>query len=277
MTYMFPFPQGTRITQPYGVDWSGLNPSGVHGGIDYGVSVGTPIRAACSGKIVISRFFPDFNNPWLYGPVGGLIIGLDEGHANPFFGYGHTSYSYYDEGDYVTKGDIIGLSGDTSSLKLAPHCHVDYLPPWWNVNNGAYGFEDPLTMFDEYYQKPVIIISPPQPVKDEYDMASLADLEQAIRNVLSEPPILDKIALAILKRECDLIDPTGKTQAVTGKTTLAKKINWAAYNNASQLVRLDGLELAVSELHEVVGKLVPAGDHAGTAPAPVAPQPVEVF
>ena len=108
-------------------------------------------------------------------------------------------------------------------------------------------------------------------------MASIQDLEQAIRNVLSEPPILDKIALAILKRECDLVDPSGKTQNVTGKTTLAKKINWAAYNNASQLVRLDGLELAVSELHEVVGKLVPTGDHAGTAPAPAAPQPAEVF
>lgn len=277
MTYMFPFPQGTRITQPYGVDWSGLNPSGAHGGIDYGVQVGTPIRAACSGKIVISRFFHNFNNPWLYGPVGGLIIGLDEGQGKPFFGYGHTSYSYFDEGTYVTIGDIIGLSGKSSSLNLAPHTHVDYLPDQWNVNNGAYGFEDPLTIFDEYYKPDVIVIKPPEPVKDEYDMASLADLETAIRNVLSEPPILDKIALAILKRECDLVDPTGKTQNVTGKTTLAKKINWAAYNNATQLVRLDNLELAVSELHEVTGKLAPAGDHAGAVQPPAAPQTVEVF
>lgn len=51
-----------------------------------------------------------------------------------------------------------------------------------------------------------------------------------LREANADPGVLDAQALAVLKRDCDQIDPTTKTKNVTGTTTLAKKINWLAFN-----------------------------------------------
>ena len=105
-------------------------------------------------------------------------------------------------------------------------------------------------------------------VKDEFDMASIDDLVA----VITRPDVLDAIALAILHRECALIDPTGKTQeTVTQTTTLGKKVNWAAYNNARLLDTVTSIESGLQELHTVVNQLLPDGAHALPAAPSVVP------
>lgn len=60
-------------------------------------------------------------------------------------------------------------------------------------------------------------------------------MKQAVRETLAEPAVLDTLALAVLKRDCNLVDPTGRTGDITGTTSLAKKINWMAHNDAQLL------------------------------------------
>lgn len=83
-------------------------------------------------------------------------------------------------------------------------------------------------------------------------MATREDLKAAYREVLSEPAVLDRIALAILKRDCYLVDPSGKTFNIVGTTNLAKKINFMAHNDAQQLA----LTAAIGEGVEAVQALL---------------------
>ena len=44
MTYVWPWPKGTRISQEFGTHPGGVNPTGGHTGIDGVLPVGTPLR-----------------------------------------------------------------------------------------------------------------------------------------------------------------------------------------------------------------------------------------
>jgi len=80
-------------------------------GTDYRAKVGTEIRAANDGHIVVSRdlFY-----------TGGTVT-IDHG-LNIFTVYGHLSKMLVKEGDYVKKGDIIALSGKSGRV-TGPHLH----------------------------------------------------------------------------------------------------------------------------------------------------------
>jgi len=89
-------------------------------------------------------------------------------------------------------------------------------------------------------------------------------IRDSVRSVVSEAAVLDRIALAVLKRDCDLIDPTAKTKNVTGTTTLARMVNWRAYNfeearqdNASLRGEVEALGKEVAAL---VKLLTPAAE-----------------
>lgn len=98
--------------------------------------------------------------------------------------------------------------------------------------------------------------------KDWFDMATEADLERVVEKVLTKPAVMDKLALHLLKRDCYLVDPTGKTFKIVGTTNLATKINYMAHNDAeilgavkhlgSQLVIIgEALDIHVEEMREV--------------------------
>jgi murein DD-endopeptidase MepM/ murein hydrolase activator NlpD len=82
-----------------------------HLGTDFRAAVGTPIRAANSGKIIASRdlFY-----------TGGTII-IDHG-LEIFTIYAHLSELMVNEGDRVLKGQVIGLAGATGRV-TGPHLH----------------------------------------------------------------------------------------------------------------------------------------------------------
>lgn len=82
-----------------------------HLGTDYRAAVGTPIRAANRGKVVISRDF-------FY--TGNTVI-IDHG-LGIFTTYGHLSKRNVQEGEIVPEGTIIGEAGATGRV-TGPHLH----------------------------------------------------------------------------------------------------------------------------------------------------------
>jgi hypothetical protein len=139
-------PQGGKYATAYlgnYVHWSGNSrvPSkeggGSHLGIDIVGEIGTPVYAVANGvarKVShgttgfgnhIMIFHPDF--PDFYD---------SEKKTDYFSSYSHLSKTLVNEGDYVKKGDKIGLVGN-SGISTAPHLHFQIdatsspYKPWW--------------------------------------------------------------------------------------------------------------------------------------------------
>lgn len=132
----------------------------------------------------------------------------------------------------------------------------------------------------------IVVLAPPAAIKPkEWDeMASKEDFKAAIREVLAEPAILDRIALAVLKRPCYLVDPTGKSGTIVGTTTLAKKINWMAHNDAQQLQAIvatnqgvEGIAVLLEQHTMVHEDGTPAADEDGVVPSADGLQPGAEF
>lgn len=157
MTYMDPFPEGTRISQEFRSSPGGFNPPGGHTGRDYAVPVGTPVRAAADGIIRNSGWLTDnyAANPWWLTRYGGDTLVLDCTDAfgrtdtMPTFVYAHLSNSIAEVGARVKQGQIIALSGNSGTATSGPHCHVERLNPGFDLHNSVYGRS--ALNFDEYF------------------------------------------------------------------------------------------------------------------------------
>ncbi|ALV45840.1 hypothetical protein MB46_10445 [Arthrobacter alpinus] len=287
--YIWPVDPGISINQAFGSSPGGVNPSGGHTGMDFGTPPGTPVYAPADGVIEYAQWFTTDNgvgNPYWLTSGGGISIVLGcDGDDAPSFVFSHLSGTQKNPGDRVRQGDVIGYTGNTGKWTTGPHLHFEAIPPGFNLNNSNYGRVNPgryCTGFRNTTPPP----APPKPTptpappvqKDWFDMASTNDLKNALREVIKEPAILDLIALAFLQRDCYLVDPTAKTTAITGSTTLAKKINWAAYNNAKLLTILvaiaGNLGIATELIEDLPETLAAqlsaeAGSVVETAPAEV--------
>lgn len=84
-----------------------------HDGIDIAMPYGTPIRAAFDGIVETS------GNMGGYGKA--IVINHDKGYATV---YGHNSRNLVGEGEKVSKGQIIGFSGN-SGRSTGPHLHFE--------------------------------------------------------------------------------------------------------------------------------------------------------
>ncbi|WNN95979.1 endolysin [Arthrobacter phage Hirko] len=179
MTYLDPFPKGTRISQEFRSSPGGYNPAGGHTGRDYAVPVGTPIRAAHDGIIRHSSWFTDNYraNPWWLTRYGGDMIVLDctdafgRSDTMPTFVYAHCSKTIAEVGQRVKKGQIIALSGNSGTATSGPHCHVERMNPGYDLTNNVYG-RAPLN-FDEYFLESngiaamgEVAAAPPKPKED---------------------------------------------------------------------------------------------------------------
>ena len=113
----YPLEKGT-ITQGYGktrfAKSSGMYKNGFHNGVDFGVSTGTEVLAAASGTVVATG---NCGNRYAYGKW----IAIDHGNGLVTL-YGHLSKQKVGKGDRVSRGDIIGLSGNTGN-STGPHLH----------------------------------------------------------------------------------------------------------------------------------------------------------
>lgn len=90
-------------------------PSGApHSGIDFGVPIGTPVRASKSGT-VIKKAELDYSY--------GYHLFIDHGDGLVTI-YAHNSQLLVSEGQHVTAGQIIAKSGSTGN-STGPHSHIE--------------------------------------------------------------------------------------------------------------------------------------------------------
>lgn len=147
----FTLPTSRPITQEWAQDFSWLNgvfyPNGFysslgwkgHNGIDYGCFVGDEVEAVCDG--VIEYVGPGNNHPLLSG--GGNVILLRSDKYQMRFEYLHLSQQNVYTTQRVTKGQVIGLSGN-SGVSTAQHLHLGAIPVGnVNQNDGWRGRVDP--------------------------------------------------------------------------------------------------------------------------------------
>lgn len=220
ITYMAPFPRGTRVSQPYGANkGQGPNPPGGHTGKDYAVEIGTPVHAASDGIVRNSSWLTDnyMANPWWLTRMGGDILVLDatdpfiRSEFLPTFIYAHLLDSIAQVGAHVRKGQIIATSGNSGTATTGPHCHVEVMPPNWDWNNGTYGRVNPDLYFTEYPDD-VAVTSKPQTKPAPRPKPSVAK-DDDMPTPLSLGPIHRKPGSTILGKGKSwyLKDKTGKT------------------------------------------------------------------
>ena len=96
----------------------GVKTQGLHGynGVDLASSIGTPIMAAASGEVIISR-----SSGWNGGYGQYVVISHNNGTQTL---YGHMSKNLVSDGEYVTQGQVIGLMGSTGK-STGPHVHFE--------------------------------------------------------------------------------------------------------------------------------------------------------
>ncbi len=105
---MFIPPVNSRISSYYGKRWGRM-----HEGIDYAISIGTPIKAAGSGRVTYSGWASG------YGLV--VIIQHQKGLKTL---YAHNSSLLVSNGEYVRRGEVISKSGNTGN-STGPHLHFE--------------------------------------------------------------------------------------------------------------------------------------------------------
>jgi murein DD-endopeptidase MepM/ murein hydrolase activator NlpD len=108
------------ITQMFGKTSAGrrLYANGTHNGVDFRASVGTPVKAMADG-MVMGRGDTDTQCAGVsFGRF--VLIKYNNGLAST---YGHLSLIKVNIGDRVSRGEIIGYSGNTG-YSTGPHLHV---------------------------------------------------------------------------------------------------------------------------------------------------------
>lgn len=108
------------ITQLFGITKSSkrLYVSGSHSGVDFRATVGTPVKAMADG-VIAGVGNTDLQCPGVsFG--GFILIKYNNGLANTF---GHLSLIKVYNGQKVSRGEVIGYSGNTG-YSTGPHLHV---------------------------------------------------------------------------------------------------------------------------------------------------------
>ena len=87
-----------------------------HDGYDYALTY-EPVAAAAPGTVMVANWL----DPNCHTCLSGLTIEINHGNGLLTF-YGHLSQLYVSKGQYVRRGQVIGLSGSTGTA-TGPHLH----------------------------------------------------------------------------------------------------------------------------------------------------------
>ncbi len=111
-TFIRPIP-GAGITSGFGYRTDPITGAqGLHSGIDFGASCGTPIKAAGSGTILSAGWNGGYGNATIINHGGGLATL-----------YGHQSQIAVSVGQSVQQGEVIGYVGTTGR---STGCHLHF-------------------------------------------------------------------------------------------------------------------------------------------------------
>lgn len=137
------WPVDANITQQFASNPSSIQPNG-HTGIDFGVALNTPVKAAGAGTIVFANWantLSSSNKWWIAPAFAGICVVIDHGNGLLTL-YAHLNKTDLNAGDYVNAGQVIGLSGSTG-LSSGPHLHFEVLGWPLQPYNGFYGRLNP--------------------------------------------------------------------------------------------------------------------------------------
>lgn len=95
----------------------------MHHGIDFACPVGTPVVASVTGRIVRAGW----ENPANPKQGFGLRVWQKDVERDIFIAYAHLNQLAVAEGDEITAGTRIGLSGNTGASS-GPHLHHEARP-----------------------------------------------------------------------------------------------------------------------------------------------------
>lgn len=108
-----------------------------HNGIDLGMATGTPVYASDDGVVQFEGWGQ--NNSWMGTPAGICVLLR---HAWGYTGYAHMSSTIINNGQSISRGQLLGYSGNTGA-SLGPHLHWETLPPNPDWRNGFAGRVNP--------------------------------------------------------------------------------------------------------------------------------------
>jgi murein DD-endopeptidase MepM/ murein hydrolase activator NlpD len=100
------------VTDPYGYTRITGNYSIAHKGADFRAAAGTPVKAMGRGTVRLAQTFRNY----------GKTVAVDHGLGLITF-YMHLSKIYVNEGEMVSQGQLIALSGQTGYSEV-PHLHL---------------------------------------------------------------------------------------------------------------------------------------------------------
>ena len=122
-----------------------------HNGIDFGVPIGTPVRAAADGKVIAVG-----DDPQGYG----LYVKIQ--HNNFQTLYAHLSINQAVRiGQMVKAGDVIGMSGSTG-YSTGPHLHFELRTPIAPIPGYKSGARDPAPYLREKPSASGLSVQPAQ-------------------------------------------------------------------------------------------------------------------
>jgi murein DD-endopeptidase MepM/ murein hydrolase activator NlpD len=106
------WPVDAPLSSDFGLRMRGVLPD-IHRGVDFPVPTGTEVRAMADARVRFTGTMSGFGNVvWL--DHGGTILSV----------YAHLSSIRIRQGDYVRRGEVVGLSGATGNV-TAPHLHFE--------------------------------------------------------------------------------------------------------------------------------------------------------
>lgn len=174
-----PVANHNRITQLFGTNPGGNNPSGGHTGTDYGCPEGEPVVAIAGGTVVWADWgtkLPGDNSHvgyasrW-YMEKASVGIGVVIKHDDVWSTYSHLSRTDLNIGDTVQEGQVIGYVGATG-LSFGSHLHFEIIPLSPNWSNGMYGRINPAgyTTGNYYVRSKSTPVVTTQQTKETYAM-----------------------------------------------------------------------------------------------------------
>lgn len=105
-----------RITSSYGMRTHPVyDREAMHGGIDFGTPVGTPVYATADGVVEWAAYHQSSG----YGKMVRVIHNYGFSTV-----YGHLDRIEVNSGNYVRRGDLLGYSGNTG-ISTGPHLHYE--------------------------------------------------------------------------------------------------------------------------------------------------------
>lgn len=116
-------------------DGSGYHPGAA---VDFQLPIGRPLRAVADATVVVVGEETDDTDLWPRQPGRFVLLELDVPRSTmAFCAYKHMSEWSVVEGQHLTEGEVLGLSGSTQA-ESNPHLHFDGHPSLESWQEGSW-------------------------------------------------------------------------------------------------------------------------------------------